>query len=278
MPYDEYEHLRINVENGVAFVTFDKPPINLLDFGLLDQLARFADEVESDDAVRVIVFDSADPDFFLAHWDVNLFAPRAVQKPVRRGTLKLFHLLVEHYRTLPQVTIAQIAGAARGAGSEFALALDMRFGALGRAVLGQPEITSGIIPGGGGTQNLPRLVGRARAMEIILGGRDIDAELAERYGYLNRALPADELGPFVRDLALRIASYPGEALRAAKRAIDAGELGRYHGYVEEEAQSAYVLTLPEATRRREAFLAAGGQTREGELDFERTKEKMRQLL
>jgi len=113
---------------------------------------------------------------------------------------------------------------ARGGGSEFVLSLDMRFGALGRAVLAQPEVALGIIPGGSGTQRLPRLVGRGRALEIILGCDDVPADLAERYGYLNRALPTAELGPFVERLAFRIASFPAEAIALAKASVAAAEL------------------------------------------------------
>ena len=122
---------------------------------------------------------------------------------------------------MPKATIAVIEGIARGGGSELAMAFDMRFAALGKARLAQPEVAIGIIPGGGGTQRLPRLVGRARALEVVLGCDDIDAATAEAWGYVNRALPADELRPFVDKLAARIASFPLEVIAAAKRAVDA---------------------------------------------------------
>src|SRR5207244_12298308 len=125
------------------------------------------------------------------------------------------------WRTLPQVTIAQREGRARGGGSEFVVCVDLRFGAIGRASLGQPEVAVGILPGGGGTQRLPRLMGRSRALEVVLGCDDYDTELAERYGWINRALPPADIGPFVDRLARRIAAFPPQAVRLAKRAVEA---------------------------------------------------------
>ncbi len=147
------------------------------------------------------------------------------------------------------------------------LSLDMRFGALGRAVLAQPEVALGIIPGGSGTQRLPRLLGRARALEIVLGCEDFPADLAERYGYLNRALPPAELGPFVERLAYRIASFPAEAIALAKAAVNAAELPTYDGLLEEaHCFNQSVATAP-ARARMARFLALGGQTPAVELDL-----------
>src|SRR5437763_17077314 len=140
---------------------------------------------------------------------------------------------MERWRTLPQVTIAQLEGRARGGGSEFALSLDLRFGAIGRAILGQPEVAVGILPGGSGTQRLPRLMGRGRALEAVLGCDDFDAELAERYGWINRALPPAEIGPFVDRLARRIAAFPRLAVRLAKQAVDAAGGALEEGLLEE---------------------------------------------
>jgi enoyl-CoA hydratase/carnithine racemase len=142
--------------------------------------------------------------------------------------------------------------------------MDMRFAALGRAVLAQPEVAVGIIPGGSGTQRLPRLVGRSRALEIALGADDFPADLAERYGWVNRALPPAELGPFVDRLAKRIASFPAEAIAHAKASVLAADSGLREGLVVEARAFDACLALPEARRRMEAFLAAGGQTREVE--------------
>ena len=209
------------MSDGICRATVDNPPINLLDVNLIPELARFAQQVGDDDAVRVVIVDSADPDFFMAHADITLIQRLPTGDTSLHDEISPFHALGEAFRTMPKATIAVIEGIARGGGSELALAFDMRFAALGKARLAQPEVALGIIPGGGGTQRLPRLVGRARALEVILGCDDIDAATAEAWGYVNRALPADELRPFVDELAARIASFPIEVIAAAKRAVDA---------------------------------------------------------
>jgi enoyl-CoA hydratase/carnithine racemase len=142
----------------------------------------------------------------------------------------------------------------------------MRFGAIGRAILSQPELTVGIIPGGGGTQRLPRLMGRARALEVILGCVDFSAELAEKYGYINRAFPPEELTPFVEKLAYRIASFPAEAIALAKASVDAAELPTIEGLIEEAHYFNQSLTTQGAQKRMAKFMEIGGQTRELELE------------
>ena len=179
MAYENYQRLRIAVSDGICRATVDNPPINLLDANLIPELARFAQQVGSDDAVRVVVVDSADPDFFMAHADVTLIQRLPTSDTSLRDEISPFHALGEALRTMPKATIAVIEGVARGGGSELAMAFDMRFAALGKARLAQPEVALGIIPGGGGTQRLPRLVGRGRALEAILGCDDIDAATAE---------------------------------------------------------------------------------------------------
>lgn len=258
----DYCCLRLRIEQGVAFVTFDHPPLNLLDAALTRELGRLGKQLAADDAVRVIVFDSADPDFFIAHSDVTeLRAPDTPAPPERAAAPGPFHRIVDRFRSMPKVTIGKLEGIARGGGSEFLLALDMRFAALGKAVLAQPEVAAGLLPGGGGTQRLPRLIGRGRALEVILGCADIPAELAERWGYVNRALPPAELGPFVDALARRIASFPPEALALAKAAVDAAGLPLDAGLVEEEYLFRRLLAGEEARRRATRFLELGGQTR-----------------
>src|SRR5437867_12061318 len=264
MAYGEYRCLRVRLDRGVAFVTIDHPPINLLDLALMRELDDIGREVEADDAVRVVLFDSADPEFFIAHADVSLIERLPTNAP-RPTTLGFFHVMVERFRTMPKATIGKIEGRARGGGSEFLLSLDLRFGALGRAVLAQPEVALGIIPGGSGTQRLPRLVGRARALEVILGCEDVPADLAERWGYLNRALPPAELGPFVDRLARRIASFPPEAIALAKQAVNAAERPTGEGLLEEAHWFNQSLPTAAARRRMARFLEVGGQTREEEL-------------
>ena len=188
--------------------------------------------------------------------------------PVPEATeLGFVHQLLERFRRLPQVTIAQIEGYARGGGSELALACDMRFAARGRAVFGQPEIALGILPGAGGTARLARLVGRARASEIILGGDDFSAEEAERYGWINRALPPDELPDFVARLARRIASFPALALQEAKRAIQSVTEATTGGdLLTEQRAFDRLMHDPRAERvaRMRRFVSRGVQTRLGE--------------
>ncbi len=264
MAYDTYECLKIRLEDGVCFATIDHPPINLLDLALMQEIDRLGRDVETDPDVRVVVFDSADPDFFIAHADVSLIQQMPDSAAPRGETLGFFHAMVDRFRTMPKVSIALIEGRTRGGGSEFVLSLDMRFAALGKAVLGQPEVALGILPGGSGTQRLPRLCGRGRALEIVLGCQDFTADVAERYGYVNRALPPHELRPFVERLARRIASYPPESVALAKELVNAAETGVHDGLLDEAQSFTRTLATPEAKRRMAAFLAGGGQTREME--------------
>jgi len=264
-----YEHdgLRVDVDGRVAFVTLDHPPVNLFDAVLIGSLSNLAAELAGDDAVRAVVVRSADPEFFIAHADLELIKTLPRDRVDRPEELEFIHVFMERWRTLPQVTIAQLEGRARGGGSEFALSLDLRFGALGRMVLGQPEVAVGILPGGGGTQRLPRLMGRGRALEVVLGCEDFDAQLAERYGWINRALPADELAPFVERLARRIASFPPDAVRLAKRSVDAADGSLRDGLLDEGHFFNLTLTDPELDARMEGALARGAQTRKGEMDL-----------
>jgi len=264
MPYEGYSCLRVEVKNGVAEVIIDHPPINLLDVALIVELDRLGQELEKDDAVLAVLLASADPDFFIAHADVELIQRLPAEAPPKAKTLGPFHQMVERFRVMPKATIGVIEGIARGGGSELLLSLDMRFAARGRAVLAQPEVALGIIPGGSGTQRLPRLMGRGRALEVILGCDDFPADLAERYGYVNRALPADELWPFVRRLAARIASFPIEAIALAKSSVDAAELPTAQGLLEEAHNFNLAVSTRPARQRMAAFLALGGQTRDVE--------------
>jgi enoyl-CoA hydratase/carnithine racemase len=217
--------------------------------------------------VRAAVFRSSNPEFFIAHADVSLIQQLPAIAPPKPDKPSPFQQMVERYRTLPLATLGMIAGRARGGGSEFLLSLDMRFAARGRAWLGQPEVALGIIPGGSGTQRLPRLMGRGRALEAILGCDDFDAELAERYGWINRALPEAELEPFVMALAARIASFPKSAIAWAKQSVDAAERTTPEGLVEEAHLFDAAAASDGARRRMQAFLDAGGQRRETELDI-----------
>lgn len=268
MPYDDYQRIRISVGDGICRATIDHPPINLLDLPLLTEIGRLTADVAADDEVRVLIVDSADPEFFIAHADVELIQSLPTDDTALHDELSPFNAVMEQFRTLPKATIAVIEGIARGGGSEWAMAFDMRYAALGRARLGQPEVAVAIIPGGGGTQRLPRLVGRGRALEVILGCMDIDAATAETWGYVDRALPADELRRFVDTLAARIASHPLEAITRAKRAVDAaldGQADLRTGLRVEDQLFRETLAQPVARERLQAILDAGAQTRDFEL-------------
>lgn len=261
------ERIRIERDGGVAWLTIDSPPINLLGGELLGALHETVETLGDDDATKVAVFRSADPDFFIAHGDVELIGswPSDPAPPVTE--LPFTHRVLESLRQLPQVTIAQIEGYTRGGGSEVALALDMRFAARGKAVFAQPEVALGILPGAGGTARLSRLLGRARASEIILGGNDFTAEEAERYGWINRALAPEALGPFVEALARRIASFPSLALREAKQAIlDFSDGAIEPDLLTEQRAFDRLMTDPKSERipRMKRFMDRGVQTREGE--------------
>ena len=247
-------------------ITIDHPPINLFDLALTRDLSDLVEHLESDGSTRVCIFKSADPDIFIAHYDLALLLGEPTDDvPVAPGG---FNRLMERFRYLPQVSIGQIEGVARGGGSEFLLSLDLRFAALGRAMIGQPEVALGILPAGGGTQRLTRLVGRSRALEICLGCEDIPAHLAERYGYVNRAVPPEELEDLVVGLARRIASYPGGAIALTKASINAADQHSMEGYVSEATSLALAKRDGVAHRRMARTLELGAQTRAGELGFQ----------
>ncbi|MHA2202559.1 MAG: enoyl-CoA hydratase/isomerase family protein [Candidatus Hodarchaeales archaeon] len=265
MEYKNYKKLRIRVDKGVAFVTIDNPPINLMDMPLLAEMGRFAAQVFTDDDVRVIVYESADPEFFIAHYDVSLLTAIPKEKPPQKDTLyKNQH--IPALRESSKVTIAKIEGIVGGGGSEFVLALDMRFGAIEKARFSQKEAMIGILAGGGGTQLLTRKMGRSRALEAMLGCDDFTAETAEKYGWINRALPANEIGKFVEDLAYRIAMVPPETIKLIKECANAAvDKSLVEGLIVEANLFEIAVRLPESKRRMEFFIKMGGQSRDSEL-------------
>ena len=268
----EFSAIRVDVTSGVATVTIDNPPLNVLDAPLIQDLRRFVSSVRTDTEIHVIIFQSADPEFFIAHGDANFVTDpdlmAQASEGFEQGPLNFMQMLHESLRTLPQITIAKIAGYTRGGGLELAMSLDMRFAAIGLAKMSQPEALIDIAPGGGGSQYLTRLVGRARALEIILSGELVDAEVAERVGLINRALPADEIDVFVESLAQRIAGLAPGVVAAAVTAIDAAaDLPTPEGLAVENAQLLALFT-PAAAARSIDLLDRGLQTREGELALE----------
>jgi len=255
-----YQTMQLAESNGVLNVTISHGEMNLLDLAMLGDLDRLGREAEADPGIKVLVFQSANPEFFVAHADLGVIGQLPAEPPPRAETLGPVHAALDRFRTMPKVTIARIEGRARGGGSELALACDMRFATLGRGVLCQPEVGVGIIPGAGGTVRLPRLVGRARALEIMLGCGDIPADVAERYGYINRALPPEEIDYFVRSLAARIASFPTEAIAAVKEMVTVGELGMEEQLAREEVLFLRAVHSDPAKRRMAAAMAGGMQT------------------
>ncbi len=268
MDYSDYRLLRIGIDDGVATATVDAPPINVMTLPLFSELARFGRQVGDDHDVRAVVLKSANPDFFIAHFDVSAILEFPIDGEAVRSESNPFHEMCERYRTMPKATLAQVEGRVGGGGCELVQAFDMRFGVRGRTVINQMEVPLGILPGGGGTQRLPRLVGRGRALEIILGGIDLDADTAERWGLLNRAFEADEIGARVDSLARRIASFPPDAVALAKQSVAAAELPLEQGLIEEGWLFQRSIRNESAQRAMRRFLELGGQSREVELEIE----------
>jgi len=261
-----YKLIRVEKRDRVAIATVDAPPINIVTLELYAELAQLSLDIEADPDLAVFILRSANPEFFLAHFDVGAILQFPIDTPARREPeLNIYHAMCERFRTMAKVTIAQIEGRVGGGGSELASSFDLRYGVRGKTRINQMEVPLGILPGGCGTQRLPRLIGRGRAIEVILGADDLDAETAERWGYLDRIFEADEIGPWVDRLAQRIASFPIEAVRAAKLAVNAADLPLREGLVEEAFLFQGLLRNTSAQNNMKRFLATGGQTREGEL-------------
>lgn len=272
MSYTDLSTLQIGIDNGVATVKINNPPLNVLDETLILELRKFTNRVREDSTVRVIVFESADPEFFLAHGDMRFITePERMaahsDEPVLPG-MNLMQTVHEDIRALPQITIGKIRGFARGGGNEFLMALDMRFAAVGASGQSQPEAAMDIMPGGGGTQYLTALVGRPRSLELILGGELADAQLAERYGMINRALPDSELDEFVSQLSRRIANLDPNVVSAISESIDASSALPLGSGLARENHNVAQLFTPKAAQRARDLLSSGAQTRAGERQFE----------
>lgn len=276
MAYDEYRLLKIACDGRIVTATIDNPPINLITLQLYGELSRLSKELEADEKVLVFLLKSADPDFFLAHFDVQALLDFPVHAPPSReaAAKNEYHAMCERFRAMDKVTIAQIEGRVGGGGAELASSFDMRFGVKGRTIINQMEVPFGILPGGTGTQRWPRIVGRGRALEAILGGIDIDAETAERWGWLNRAFEAHEIGPYVDWLARRIGSFPVPAVRLAKKAIEASAMPLADGLAEEAYLFQILMREPTARRNMARGLELGAQTREVELRIAELTERL----
>lgn len=217
---DNFTTFKVTIEGAIAWVTFDYPPVNIQGLPMLADLTTLAQRLEVNPDIKVVVFQSAHPEIFVAHADTD-FLKEMSPHAVSRDEAKLLDLQVvlERISKLPQATIAKIEGFARGGGHEFALACDMRFAARGKAKFMQMEVGMGILPCGGGASRMARQTGLGKALEIILGAQDFDADQAETYGTVNKALDPDEIGPYVEALAKRIALWPAESINACKQAV-----------------------------------------------------------
>jgi len=250
---------------GYWRVVFDYPPFNVVDADVFLSLQDLLVRMDNSQSLRVVVFESAIPDFYLAHFDLTGKVGNITTAVGASGLPILLDTFVRLTKS-PVVSVAKIRGCVRGVSSEFVLACGMRFASRENLRLGHPEVGVGLHPGGGGTERLPQLVGRGRALEIVLSANDFDGDTAERYGYVNRALPDAELDDFVDTLARRIASFDRAALAAAKRLVNQVSLPSADRLLDAIVSFGTALTWPEAQRRIQAVLERGLQQ---DPDFER---------
>ena len=252
-------------------ITIDHPPSNLLDGAVVGALHDLLDAVDGDTTVKVLVFRSADPDFFVMHADVEgLLDARPRPRQPAQGP-NVAAALLHRLHTASVVTIGVLDGAARGGGCELLSALDLRVGSE-RAVIGQPEVPLGILPGAGGSVRWPRIVGRSRALDLLLTGRDLAADEALAWGWLDRLVPSEAVLDEALALARWVARMPAASIAAVKRAVDAslGDLGP--ALAVESAELAELMASGAHVAPMRRFLAAGGQTRDGEGDVARMRD------
>jgi enoyl-CoA hydratase/carnithine racemase len=262
----DLETIKTRNEGTVLFAQILAPPMNLLGPQLVRDLVLLIQQTEADNAIQVIVFKSADSNYFISHVDVTSI------KENREAAAKLtgepsIAVMLHHLSKSRLVTIAQIEGRVRGVGSEFVLACDMRFAAKESAIFGQFEPSFGVIPGAGGAQHLTRLMGRARALEVMLSADDYNADLAERYGWINRALPAKELDEFVRKLSHRIAKIPSAGRAIVKARVNAIALATMEEVRRDSDLFVEGFRNPESQRRIQIALKRGFQTPNAEMNL-----------
>lgn len=276
MAYSSFTTLKVTIDAAIAYVTLNHPPINLLDDAMSKDLDQVATELEKDKSVRVVIFQSQITEFFIAHSGLGRVTagPKDVSDVSSTPTFRLTQTIGERLRNMPKVTIAKVEGRARGGGNEIVLAADMCF-ASHTAIFGQPEVMVGLCPGGGSTQRLPALIGRARAMEVLLGGEDFSAAEAAQFGWINRVMDAEALGPFVDKLARRIASFPPHTVAAIKAAVNHGAQSTLSSGLLVEAHEANLSVASDVTRKRVSEgLGLGIETFNGELDLPTLASKM----
>src|SRR5258707_3589683 len=258
-------HVRVIEETSAHWrVVFDYPPFNIVDASIFEALQDLLARMDTSPSLRVVVFESANPEFYLSHFDLTGKIGNIMTAVGPSGLPILIDTFVRLTKS-SVVSIAKIRGCVRGVSSEFVLACDMRFASRENTRLGHPEVGVGLHPGGGGTERLPHLVGRGRPLEIVLGANDFDVDTAERYGYVNRALPGAELVGFVDALARRIASFDRPAIAAAKNLVNQVSLPSADRLLDALNSFETALTWPEAQQRIQALLKRGLQR---EVDFE----------
>lgn len=258
--------INVRDEGGVVFAEISAPPMNLNGPELVRDLVSLIQGAEADQSIRVVVFKSADPDYFISHVDVTRIKENREAAARLTGEPSIA-LMLRHLSESRLVTIAQIEGRVRGVGSEFVLACDMRFAALESAIFAQFEPAFGVIPGAGGAQHLARLMGRGRALEVMLSAEDYDADLAERYGWINRAMPAAQLGAFVRKLAHRIAGFPAAGHAVVKDRVNAITLPPVEDIRRDSDLFVEGLLNPEFQERMQSAMRRGFQSRDGEMNL-----------
>lgn len=264
-----YSTLHVSIEDGVARIVLDNPPVNVLDATMMRELRTALDALRGDSSVRVIVFSSANPEFFLAHVDMRIGERMEVLEQLAASApadVNVFQAVGELLRHQPQVTIVKLAGKARGGGAEFVAAADMAFAAAETAGIGHIEALMGIVPGGGGTQYLRDRVGRNRALEVVLTADLFDAETAASYGWINRALPADQLDEYVDRIVRNIAALPDGVIEAAKLALPAEHIT--DGLLRENEAWTTQIALPAVQQLMGRGLRNGAQTPTGERALE----------
>jgi enoyl-CoA hydratase/carnithine racemase len=260
-----YETLKTRQEGAVLLVEIHAPPMNLIGPELIRDLVSLIEVLDRGEPYKVVVFSSGDPAFFISHVDVTKI------REYREAAAKLtgeasIGMLFRRLSQTKAVTIAQVDGCVRGAGSEFVMACDMIFAAKETAIFSQMEAAFGLVPGGGGVQHLTRRLGRARALEVLLSADDYDADLAERYNWINRALPAAELGPFVSKLAHRIAKFPAIGHAVIKERVNAIDLAPAEEFRRDSDLFGEAVREPDAQQRVQAAIKLGyNESREAEM-------------
>ena len=255
-----FNHLNVYRDGKVLYVEIDNPPINLITVPLLLDFINLTKWIEDDEDSTVLVLKSVVDGFFIAHFDVGALLTMDSNKNKAADSLTTFDELCLRFQTMNKITICVIEGRIGGGGSEIAMSCDLRFAASGTAVMNQMEVPIGIIPGGGGTQRLPALIGYPRALELIVGGLDLDAETGEKWGYFNRSLPKEELDLFITRFLDRVANFSPESVRSAKEALQLSIPNLVGGLVKENVLFSERNNSESGRELMKRFLDLGGQS------------------